>query len=61
MNYKTTTYKLCVKADSMSLEEQVDSFVREGFEPFGSPFCSMHDRAIYFGQALVKKEVLNDD
>jgi len=53
---KIISYKLCLKADSMLLSEQVDEFVKAGFEPFGSPFCSMHDNAIYFGQATVLRE-----
>lgn len=38
MNKKFLEYFTVVDADTKGLDKQVDSFVQQGYEPYGSPY-----------------------
>ena len=55
MNRKILEYFTAVDADVKGLDKQVDSFVEQGYEPYGSPYIIPGDK-IQVCQAVVRYE-----
>lgn len=55
MNRKILEYFTVVDADTKGLDKQVDSFVEQGYEPYGSPYIIPGDK-IQVCQAIVRYE-----
>jgi hypothetical protein len=55
MNRKILEYFTAVDTDTKSLDKQVDSFVEQGYEPYGSPYIIPGEK-IQICQAIVRYE-----
>jgi hypothetical protein len=55
MNRKILEYFTAVDTDTKGLDKQVDSFVEQGYEPYGSPYIIPGDK-IQVCQAIVRYE-----
>jgi len=55
MNRKILEYFTAVDTDIKGLDKQVDSFVEQGYEPYGSPYIIPGDK-IQVCQAVVRYE-----
>ena len=55
MNRKILEYFTAVDTDVKGLDKQVDSFVEQGYEPYGSPYIIPGDK-IQVCQAIVRYE-----
>lgn len=58
MNRKILEYFTAVDTDTKGLDKQVDSFVEQGYEPYGSPYVIPGDK-IQVCQAIVRYENVN--
>ena len=58
MNRKILEYFTAVDTDLKGLDKQVDSFVEQGFEPYGSPYVIPGEK-IQICQAIVRYENVN--
>ena len=48
------TYKTISGENSRELDANVNEFIRQGFQPFGSPYLAQSDESVVYYQALVK-------
>jgi hypothetical protein len=55
MNRKILEYFTAVDTDVKGLDKQVDSFVEQGYEPYGSPYIIPGDK-VQVCQAIVRYE-----
>jgi hypothetical protein len=55
MNRKILEYFTAVDTDTKGLDKQVDSFVEQGYEPYGSPYIIPGDKT-QVCQAIVRYE-----
>jgi len=55
MNQKILEYFTAVDTDTKGLDKQIDSFVKDGYQPYGSP-CVVPGEKIQICQAVVMFE-----
>lgn len=55
MNRKILEYFTAIDTDTKGLDKQVDDFVEQGYEPYGSPYIIPGDK-IQVCQAIVRYE-----